>query len=87
MFLSLSVYLMSTYFVIDLIIYTFDWILLLVSIVGFVFAHYLWPPKCDNESVWYDLLEIVIELPFRAMALFIRGLAKLFKHGDSGIDF
>jgi hypothetical protein len=85
-FLSVSLFIISAYFIIDLIIYTFDWLLLLISFIGFVCAHYLWPPKHDDESAWYDFLEVVIELPFRAIALFFRGLGKVFKNADSGLD-
>ena len=85
-FLSISIFIISSYFIIDLIIYDFDWVLLVFSLIGFVCAHYLWPPKHDDESSWYDMLEVVIELPFRAMALFLRGLGKVFKNADSGLD-
>jgi len=85
-FLSISIFIISTYFIIDLILYSFDWLLLLCSVIGFVCAHYLWPPKHDDESVWYDVLEVVIELPFRAIALFLRGLGKIFKNADPGLD-
>jgi hypothetical protein len=69
-----------------LIIYSFDWLLLLFSILGFVCSHYLWPPKHDAESAWHDIFEVVIELPFRAISLFIRKLGKVFKNADSGLD-
>lgn len=85
-FLSISIFIVSSYLIIDLVIYSFSWLLLFCSILGFFSVHYLWPPKHDNESVWYDILELVIELPFRAMALFVRGLGKFFKSADSGLD-
>ncbi len=85
-FLSISIFIISSYFIVDLVIYSFDWLLLFVSIIGFVCSHYLWPPKHEDESSWYDILEVVIELPFRAISLFIRGLGKVFKNSDSGLD-
>jgi len=85
-FLSISLFIISSYFIIDLIIYTIDWLLLLLSLIGFVCAHYLWPRKHDDESAWYDVLEVIIELPSRAIALFFRGLSKLVKNADSGLD-
>lgn len=85
-FLSLSIFIVSCYLLIDLIIYTFSWVLLFCSITGFIAVHYLWPPKYDNDSAWYDLLEVVIELPFRAISLFLRGIGKLFKNADAGLD-
>jgi len=85
-FLSISIFIISSYLIIDLIIYSFDWMLLLSGLIGFVCAHYLWPKKHDDVSSWYDVLEVVIELPFRAIALFFRGLGKIFKNADSGLD-
>lgn len=85
-FLSISIFIISSYFIIDLIIYGFDWLLFSISIIGFVCSHYLWPPKHEDESAWYDALELVIELPFRAMSLLIRGVGKVFKNADSGLD-
>lgn len=84
-FLSLSIFVLSTYLVIDLLINSFDGLLLLFSLIGFVCVHYLWPAKHDDDTEWYDILEIVIELPYRAIAVFIRGLGSLFKNSDSGI--
>ncbi len=85
-FLATSIFIMSSYFVFDLIFYGFDWLLLIVSLFGYVFAHYIWPPKHDNESNWYDLLEYVVELPFRILASIIRGLSGLIKNSDSSFD-
>ncbi|KXI29167.1 hypothetical protein AX660_13530 [Paraglaciecola hydrolytica] len=85
-FLSSLIFILSCYFLIDLLLYGFDWLLLLCSLVGFVCAHYLWPPKHDDETSWYDTVEVVIEFPFRAIALLLRGLAKIFKNADSGLD-
>ncbi|GLX80259.1 hypothetical protein tinsulaeT_35990 [Thalassotalea insulae] len=85
-FLSISIFIVSGYFIIDLALYSFDWLLLCCSLIGFTSSHYLWPPNYDDESAWYDGLEVVIDLPFRAIALFFRGLGKLVKNADSGLD-
>ena len=70
-----------------MIVYSFDWLLLVFSLLGFVCSHYLWPPKHEEQRAWYDILEVVVGLPFRAMSLFMRGLGKAFKNADSRIDF
>ncbi len=77
---------MSSYFVFDLIFYDFDWLLLIASILGYVLAHYIWPPKFDDESHWYDLLEYVVDLPFRILITSIRGIGSVFKNSDSSFD-
>ncbi|WP_339721095.1 hypothetical protein [uncultured Paraglaciecola sp.] len=85
-FLSVCIFIVSAYFIVDLIIYSFDWVLLFFSLLAFVCAHYLWPPKYDGESAWYDALEVLIEFPYRAIAFFFRGLGKAFKDGDLDLD-
>jgi len=85
-FLSTSFFIMSSYFVFDLIFYGFDWLLLIASILGYVLAHYIWPPKFDDESHWYDLLEYVVDLPFRILVSSIRGIGSIFKNSDSSFD-
>jgi len=77
---------MSSYFVFDLIFYGFDLLLLIASILGYVLAHYIWPPKFDDESHWYDLLEYVVDLPFRILVGSIRGIGSIFKNSDSSFD-
>ncbi|NCP64623.1 MAG: hypothetical protein GW836_08230 [Paraglaciecola sp.] len=56
------------------------------SFVGFACSDYLWPAQHDHDSHWYDLLEVVVEFPFRAVALLLRSLGRLIKHSDSSID-
>lgn len=85
-FLSITLFIISAYFLIDIVIYSFDWLLLLLSIIGFCTAHYIWPAKHNDEQTWYDIFEIVIELPFRAIAMFFRGIGKFFKNSDSSFD-
>jgi len=84
--LSVAIFLLSSYFLFDLILFGFNWLLLVFSIIGFVGVHYLWPPKHDDESPWYDALELIIELPYRAMAMLVRGLGQVFKNADSGLN-
>ena len=86
MFLSIVVFTLSSYFVFDIVMLGFDWLLFLCSIVGFISVHYLWPAKHDDESAWYDLLEYVIDFPFRLITLFIRSLGDIFRNADSGLD-
>lgn len=85
-FLSILLFIISAYFIVDIIIYSFSWSLLLFSFIGFVIAHYVWPQKFDNDSVWYELIEIAIYFPFRAIALFFRGVGKIFKNLDLIFD-
>ena len=85
-FLSVSLFVMSSYFVYDLIFYGFSWLLFFSSVVGYIFVHYLWPLKHDHESHWYDLLEYVIDFPFRVLTITIRYIGSMFKNADSSFD-
>ena len=85
-FLATSIFIMSSYFIFDLIFYGFDWLLLFASIFGYVIAHYIWPPKHDGESHWYDLLEYVVDLPFRILGSSLRAIGSAIKNSDSTFD-
>lgn len=85
-FLSVTIFSVSVYLLIDLFITGFDFFVLSGSLIGFFIAHYLWPQHKEDESAWYDLLEVVIYLPFRCISLFFRGIGRIFKGADAGVD-
>ncbi len=69
----------SGYLVVDLLLNGFSWTLLFGAIVGFLLVHYIWPPKTNSGSAWYDLVEFIFDLPYRCIAFFIRGLGRVVK--------
>ncbi|MCP4321620.1 MAG: hypothetical protein GY787_07170 [Alteromonadales bacterium] len=87
-FLATVVSIICSYLVFDLVINGFDWIVLTVIVIGFFSVHYIWPKNKESESVWYDLLEYVVDLPFRTIAYLVRSLGRIFKgaDGDIGLD-
>ncbi|WP_028865367.1 hypothetical protein [Psychromonas aquimarina] len=87
-FLAVVIFFISTYLVFDLFANGFDWIVLVFALVGYILIHYIWPKDKESESVWYDLLEYVVDLPFRTMAYMIRLLGRIVRgsDGDIGID-
>ncbi|BFM18097.1 hypothetical protein R50073_42800 [Maricurvus nonylphenolicus] len=78
----------SGYLVFDLIANGFSWGLLIAAILGFIIVHILWPRKRDGDSAWYDVLELIFDLPYRCIALCVRGIGRAIKGGDGdiGID-
>ena len=66
----------------------FDWAVLIFTVIGYISVHYIWPKEKESESHWYDLLEFVVDLPFRTIAYSIRFIGRIFKSsdGDIGID-
>jgi len=77
----------SFYLVIDLFISGFSWYVLFSAILGFLVVHALWPPKRDGESAWYEALQLIFDLPYRLIALSIRGIGRVAKDADGiGLD-
>ena len=87
-FLTVIVFFVSSYLVYDLFANGFDWAVLIATVIGYISAHYIWPKEKESDSIWYELLEFVIDLPYRTMAYSIRTLGRVFKNsdGDIGID-
>jgi hypothetical protein len=85
---AIMVFSVSTYLVYDLFAAGFSWAVLLVCIGGYVLVHYIWPKKSSEDSNWYDILEILVDLPYRSIALAIRSIGKMLRNsdGDIGID-
>ncbi len=82
---AIVVFCVSSYLVYDLFASGFSWAVLVSCVGGFVLVHYIWPKKGAEDSEWYDILEIVIDLPYRTIALAIRAIGKMLK-GSDGID-
>jgi hypothetical protein len=78
----------SSYLVYDLFANGFDLIVLLFCIGGYLLSHYILPEKKSATGDWFDILDLVIDLPYRLIALAIRSIARLIRSsdGDIGID-
>lgn len=86
--LAMFISVVSGYFVFDLFANGFSWYLLCAALIGFLLVHIIWPPCSSGESAWYEALEFVFDLPYRLIAISIRGLGKVVKNDsvDIGID-
>jgi hypothetical protein len=65
-------------------IYTF-----LCVFVSFILAHYLWPRnrhKNDKDFDILDIVEIIVDLPFKTISQLIRAVGKSGPN-DDGFDF
>lgn len=82
--LAISVFCISLYLIYDLWANAFNIYVFIACLLGFVIAHHLWPKNRDSESHWYDALELIIDFPFRAIALTLRRLGRL--SGKDGVD-
>ena len=84
--ISTMVFCISCYLVFDLFANGFNWLVLITSIAGFIAVHYIWPKKQTEDSAWYDILELIFDLPYRAIALALRSIGKIFRSGDLDVD-
>ncbi len=76
------------YLAFDLFVTGFD-VLVLAAVIGcFVIAHYIKPESDRDKDAndWVDLLDIVIDFPFKMVALFVRSLSGIFRRDGGGID-
>lgn len=55
---------------------------LLVMTLGFLLAYWLWPRHREVESAWFDVLELLVELPVNALLGLLRLLGRFFRDID-----
>jgi hypothetical protein len=84
--IAIVLFAVGVYFIVDMIMFGFSWSLLIFSLVAFLLVHPIWPPKHDGDNCWYDIFELLVDLPYQSMAMIVRGLGKLFRNGDAGLD-
>ncbi len=83
--LSMFIFCMSTYLLADLLINGFSFVVLAGCIAGFAAVRFLWPRNYREDSLWYEFLELVFDLPYKATALTLRFIGNLFRSKDGGI--
>jgi ABC-type amino acid transport system permease subunit len=88
LFLALALFFLGLYLLLDLFWSGFSLAVLIAAVACFVLAHGVKPRRREGEEfgTWYDMLELMIEIPFRAIALAVRGLGRLFKGDAGGLD-
>ena len=84
--IAVVIFSICTYLVYDLFANGFSWSILIACIVGFWSVHYIWPRNQNDSGSWYDILEIVIDFPYRSIANSLRAIGKLFRRSDGDID-
>ena len=82
----IALFSISSYLVFDLYAHGFNWVVLLVCIGGYFLVHHIWPRRSVGESHWYDVLEIVFDLPYRTIAFFLRSIGRVARSADADID-
>lgn len=84
--IAVILFALGAYFIIDLFISGFDLLLLAAALGCFGLAYYIKPKsKDDDYGFIFDLIDLIIELPFRAIAFALRGIGRIFKDGADGV--
>lgn len=84
--LSICVFCTSAYLVFDLFVYGFSLSVLIFCIGGFVLVHFMRPKKLSIDEGFYEIVDLVLDLPYQAMATIIRNIGRLFRDGNGGVD-
>lgn len=89
LFIAFALFCLGIYLVFDLFVSGFSFVVLIASVVCFVLAHYIKPEdsRADDWSSVFDFMDLMIDIPFRAIAGALRLLSKPFKGDIDGIDF
>jgi hypothetical protein len=86
--LAVLLFCLGIYLIWDLFVAGFDFIVLVSSIICFIAAHYVKPKSDDRDepsAVW-DLVDLIVDIPFRTISIFLRAISKPFKGDVDGID-
>jgi len=83
---SAFIFSVSTYLIYDLFANGFNWIVIVAIVIGYTLVHFIWPKGKKQDSAWYELLELVFDLPYRTIAFFVRGIGRIIRTGDGGVD-
>ncbi len=86
--LSLCLFCVGLYLIFDLFLSGFNFIILISSIICFVLAHYLKPKESESEdlSTLSELVNLIVDIPFRAIAFALRSIGRVFKGDVDSID-
>ena len=89
LFLAATFFCFGLYLVYDLFANGFSWVVMACAVACFILAHYVKPDRdAGDGSVLIDIIDFIIDIPFKTIAICLRAISKPFKGGDvDGIDF
>ena len=80
--LALSSFMLGCYLILDLLLAGFSVWVLIVAVLAFVATHFLWPKGEELNSDVLDVIGDLIDLPYRLIALMLRGVVNIGKSAD-----
>lgn len=84
--ISILLFFMGCYFAFDLILNDFNWKVLVGLILSFVAAYLIWPKEHKIDGDLIELIGNIIEFPFKLLLWIFRGIVRLMRDGDGGVD-
>ena len=82
--IAICIFFVSSYLVYDLFTNGFNVHVLLGAMLGFTLVHFMWPKSRKGENSWYEAVEFIFELPYKAIAFLLR--SAFSKSGKSDLD-
>lgn len=88
LFLAVLLLCLGVYLAWDLFAAGFDFIVLVSVLFCFIVAHYIKPKSSDrnDSSVLWDVLDFIVDIPFKTISIFLRAVSKPFKGDVDGFD-
>lgn len=81
---SVLCFCLSGYFIVDLFISGFSWVILASVFIFYIIAYMVWPSRNHKKSKtddygFIDTLELIIELPYNAITSLFRAIGSFFR--------
>lgn len=90
LFAAFSLFVIGCYLMVDLVLHGFDLAVLLVAMLSFLLAHYVRPKSAARDGAdaweWFDIIDLIVDIPFRAIAFALRAIAAVLRKGSLDID-
>jgi hypothetical protein len=85
--LALLLFCVGAYLVWDLFSTGFNVVVLAASLACFILAHYIKPnTKDSHDTSLVDVLDLIIDIPFRTISVLLRAVGRPFKNDISDVD-
>lgn len=88
LFIAGLLFCFGLYLIWDLFSNGFDVVVLVASALSFAGAHYIKPKNKteDDPFTWWDVIDFLIDIPFKTAALLLRAVARPFRGDVDGFD-
>ncbi|NVJ59624.1 MAG: hypothetical protein HWE27_04495 [Gammaproteobacteria bacterium] len=90
MILAILAFLFGVFLILDLIINGFDFLVLVASLLSLICTHYIKPKDLKGQYDYLDpvveILDVVLDIPFKIISIFFRGIGRSGKDDVVDLD-